>query len=121
MSDTNSKDTLESLPDQTHELFTNIASSDFLNFEFMGKSYNQQIEDSRQSTGKLCAVTVEIKTIHVLICSLNYKAVLTFDFRESKLSGWLTISPSWEDPWDAQRVKSCAVDLNLLTKTKSQW
>jgi len=62
MSETENLNTLPS-EDSKSELFADIASVDFLGFEFMGKSYAQQIDESRQNTGKLCAVTVEIRKI----------------------------------------------------------
>lgn len=64
MSETENLNTLPS-EDSKSELFADIASVDFLGFEFMGKSYAQQIDESRQNTGKLCAVTVEIRKIKV--------------------------------------------------------
>ena len=50
---------------QPNELFHNIASVDFLGFSFNGKSYESQLKEAVASTGKFCAVTVEIRTFAV--------------------------------------------------------
>eukprot|EP00771_Trimastix_marina_P001024 gnl/Trimastix_PCT/207.p1 GENE.gnl/Trimastix_PCT/207~~gnl/Trimastix_PCT/207.p1 ORF type:complete len:1246 (+),score=513.85 gnl/Trimastix_PCT/207:34-3771(+) len=45
------------------ELFPHIGSEDFLGFEFNGKTYNQQIQESLRRTGKICAVKCTVRTI----------------------------------------------------------
>lgn len=49
------------------DLFPSVGSSNFLEFEFGGKSYTQQLQEAIQQTGKFSAVTVEIKQLNVRI------------------------------------------------------
>jgi len=46
------------------DLFPSVGSSNFLGFEFGGKSYSQQLQEAVQSTGKFSAVTVEIRQLN---------------------------------------------------------
>lgn len=47
------------------DLFPSVGSSNFLEFEFGGKSYSQQLQEAVQTTGKFSAVTVEIRQLNV--------------------------------------------------------
>jgi acetyl-CoA carboxylase beta subunit len=51
--------------DHGTELFTDIGSTDFLNFSFNNKDYKKQIEDAIAKTGRFCAVTCTIRVIRV--------------------------------------------------------
>lgn len=46
------------------DLFPSVGSSNFLEFEFGGKSYSQQLQEAVQTTGKFSAVTVEIRQLN---------------------------------------------------------
>lgn len=47
------------------DLFPAVGSSNFLNFEFGGRSYTQQLQEAVSTTGKFSAVTVEIRELNV--------------------------------------------------------
>jgi hypothetical protein len=47
------------------DLFPTVGSSNFLGFEFGGKSYTQQLQEAVAATGKFSAVTVEIRELNV--------------------------------------------------------
>ena len=60
------------------DLFPTVGSSNFLGFEFGGKSYSQQLQEAVASTGKFSAVTVEIRELNVR-CFLRPKSWLVAD------------------------------------------
>ncbi len=45
------------------DLFSEIASADFLEFSFGGRSYADQLKDAVQKTGRLSAVTVSVRMV----------------------------------------------------------
>jgi len=49
------------------DLFPAVGSTNFLGFEFGGKSYSTQLQEAVQTTGKFSAVTVEIRQLNVRI------------------------------------------------------
>ncbi|KAJ4458650.1 putative Pyruvate carboxylase [Paratrimastix pyriformis] len=44
-------------------LFGNIASKDFLHFQFAGDYYREQLDRNRMKTGKLCAIDVSLRKL----------------------------------------------------------
>jgi hypothetical protein len=64
-----------------NELFHNVGSLDFLGFDFGGKAYKTQLEEAVQSTGKFCAVTVEIRTIKVRLQIFPMECRLVFSVK----------------------------------------
>lgn len=47
------------------ELFSEIASVDFLKFSFGNKSYEQQLKDAFKRSGLVCGVTCLVRYVNV--------------------------------------------------------
>ena len=47
------------------ELFSEIASVDFLKFSFGNKSYEQQLKDAFKRSGLVCGVTCMVRYVNV--------------------------------------------------------
>lgn len=74
--------------DRPNELFHNIGSVDFLGFSFNGKSYDSQLKEAIQSTGRFCAVTAEIRSFAVRSCRPSARFVVS-SCPTPRISAWI--------------------------------